>query len=167
MMKMRAIILSLTLLGLATAPMRGQEPDRQQPDDLLDRIDEARIRVDLLEMEVAADRRLFQKMLEVLRETELLQVQGVASGPVIGGSSPEEREVNIARYERKLDEVRDRFVERSRELGRERRRVAELEGRRDGRPGAAASPVEDDRRGRAPARLLEQFLKELERPEGR
>jgi hypothetical protein len=98
---------------------------RQQ--SLVDQLDDARINCDLLEMEVAADKAQIEKMMTVLRETELLSVQGFSQGPVLGGSDREEREANVEKYKKKLDRVCAEFVIESKELSRERRRVAELE----------------------------------------
>ena len=105
------------------APARGDA--RQQ--SLLDQLDDARINRDLLEMEVAADKTQIQKMMTVLRETELTPIQGFSQGPVIGGSDREERAANLEKYRSKLDRVCADFVIKSKELSRERRRAAELE----------------------------------------
>ena len=69
---------------------------RQQ--SLLDQLDDARINRDLLEMEVAADKMQIEKMMTVLRDTELTPIQGFSLGPVIGGSDQEERAANLEKY---------------------------------------------------------------------
>ncbi len=105
------------------APARGDA--RQQ--SLLDQLDDARINRDLLEMEVAADKAQIEKMMTVLRDTELLPIQGFSQGPVIGGSDRDERAANLEKYKKKLDRVCAEFVIESKELSRERRRAAALE----------------------------------------
>jgi hypothetical protein len=69
-------------------------------------------------------------MLAVLKRTELQPLQGFSSGPVLSGRREgEDRASTLDDYRRKLDEARDGFVGRSKALSRERRRVADLEGR--------------------------------------
>jgi hypothetical protein len=104
---------------------RGESRSGRQ--ELLDELDEARINRDLLEMVVEADRKQIQTMLTVLRETELQEVQGFSRGPVLSGNTPEERETRLNRYKEQLEVTQLEFRSKSKQLGRERRRVAELE----------------------------------------
>ena len=143
-----AAVLALAIIGGAADSVRADAPrfDRRPPgadrrsgaasrpsprdarqQSLLDQLDDARINRDLQEMEVAADKAQIQKMMTVLRETELMPIQGFSQGPIIGGSDPEERAANLEKYKQKLDHVCADFVIKSKELSRERRRVAELE----------------------------------------
>ncbi len=116
-------VLALTILAGTADPVRGDE--RQQ--SLLDQLDDARINRDLQEMEVAADKAQIQKMMTVLRETELMPMPGVPDGLTIGGRDPEQRAANLVKYKQKLDHLCADFVIKSKELSRRQRRVAELE----------------------------------------
>src|SRR4051794_31201290 len=104
MIRTRAIavtVLVLAIVGGAADPVRGEA--RQQ--SLLDQLDDARINRDLQEMEVAADKAQIQKMMTVLRETELMPMPGVSGGPSIGGRDPEQRAASLVKYRQKLDRV--------------------------------------------------------------
>jgi hypothetical protein len=136
-------VLSPALLAsiLAPAPARAQAPAASAPGrpgpvprgsaerkpELLDELDEARIQRDLLEIEVEADRQQLQKMIAVLKETDLQQIQGFAQGPVIAGTDREDRDSRIAQYLGRLSDTRRAFVAKGKQLGRQRRRVADLE----------------------------------------
>lgn len=120
----------------APAPTRGDA--RQQ--SLFDQLDDARINCDLLEMEVAADKAQIEKMMAVLRDSELSPIQEFSLGPVIGGSNADERAANLERYKKKLDRVRTDFVTGSKELSRERRRRAALEAELGLTAAASAAP---------------------------
>ena len=78
-------------------PLLRRQASRRPPEasarqqGLLDQLDDARINRDLLEMEVAADKAQIEKMMTVLRDTELTPIQGFSLGPVIGGSDQAER----------------------------------------------------------------------------
>jgi hypothetical protein len=130
--------LALACFGVGAAVVRAEEPtastrrvprgeSRSGPQELLDELDEARITRDLLEMVVEADRRQIQTMLTVLRDTELHELQGFSGGPVLSGSNPDDREARIERYKERLEVTRLEFVSKSKQLARERRRVAGLE----------------------------------------
>src|SRR5262249_33430063 len=110
--------------------LRRDEPTRDEAkrQERLDELDEARGNCELLELEVDADRQQLRKMIGILKETELLAIQGFNQGPVLRGATPDEAEATIDRYKEKLAQVRVDFVGKSKALGRERRRVAELEG---------------------------------------
>jgi hypothetical protein len=99
------------------------------PQVLVDQLDDARVNCDLLELEVESLRTQIRTMMAVLRASELMPIQGFPDGPVIGGSSAAERELNIQSYKHKLDRVCGEFAVKSKELFRERRHVAELEAR--------------------------------------
>jgi hypothetical protein len=153
-MRTRAIGIVVGVLAIIlTVPALAQEPSRDQPgqqsEDLHDQLDEARVQVELLEMEVAADKRHFQKLLDVLREAGLQR-----------GDQPEERKADVERLKRMLEEVRMHFAVTSKELSRARRHLAELEGR-------AGRPREDkvsnaERRIRAIERIISEILREVE-----
>jgi len=146
------------------APARGDA--RQQ--GLLDQLDDARINRDLLEMEVAADKAQIEKMMTVLRETELLPIQGFSQGPVIGGSDQEERAANLEKYKKKLDRVCAEFVIESKELSRERRRVAALEAElgltaaASGAPNPTPAPARAARSLADAERVLDLILRGVE-----
>src|SRR3954447_19741185 len=116
----------------------------QRSEDILDKLDESRVQVELLEMEVAADKKLVQKMLEVHTEARLQR-----------GDQPDERKADIERLTRMLEEVRADFVKKSMELSRARRRLAELE-ERAGRPDAAKGRI------KAIERIINEILREVE-----
>jgi hypothetical protein len=124
-------------------------PGEAKRQRLLDELDDARINGDLLALEVEADKAQIQRMMTVLRETELMAIQGFSQGPVIGGSA-EKREEAIDRYRQKLDQVSRNFVIKSKELSRERRRVADLEAQLGlAAAGPPASPAAAPRSTRA------------------
>jgi hypothetical protein len=151
-MRTRAIgIMAGVLAVILAVPAMAQQPPRDQPEqkteELLDQLDEVRIQVELLEMEVAADKKVVQKMMEVLTEARLQR-----------GDQPEERKADIVRLTGMLEEVRADFVKKSMELSRAKRRVSELEERR---PKAAKVPTAD-RRIRAIERIISEILREVE-----
>jgi hypothetical protein len=130
--RLATALLALTAIGGVSTTTRAEgplPPSRGEPrhERLFDQLDDARINRDLLELEVAADRAQIESMMRILRESELTSIQGFSHGPVIGGMSPDEREANLQRYRKKLDQVCREFMVKSKELARERRRVAELE----------------------------------------
>jgi hypothetical protein len=132
------VALTLACFGGSAALVRGEEPAalsglvpqgelRPRSPELLDELDEARINMDLLKMEVEADRKQIERMMTVLGETKLQEIQGLSRGPIIGGNYPDEREARIKQFEEGLGETRSHFVTKSKQLARERRRVAALE----------------------------------------
>jgi hypothetical protein len=125
-------ILALMVSGGAAGVVRADSPPAPPRGEtarqaLLDQLDDARINRDLLEMEVAGLRTQIQTMMAVLRETELMPIQGFAQGAVIGGNGPQERESNIKQYRKMLDRACGDFALKSKELFREQRRAAALE----------------------------------------
>jgi hypothetical protein len=151
-MRKRTIGIMAGLLAVfLSVPALAQQTRRDQPEqrseDLLDKLDETRVQVELLEMEVAADKKLVQKMLEAHTEARLQR-----------GGQPEEPKPDIERLTRMLEEVRANFVQKSMELSRAKRRLAELEERR---PKAAKVPTAD-RRIRAIERIINEILREVE-----
>lgn len=83
--------------------------------------------IELLEMEIEADRAMLRKMMAVLRETELQKIQGFGTGPVIGGKNREEQEAAVAKYAERYDRLRREFSNRCKELSKLRRRASESE----------------------------------------
>ena len=147
-MRTRAIGIMAGLLAVILAgPALAQEPPRDQPEQqsetLLDQLDEARIQVELMEMEVAADKRVVQKLMEASTEARLQR---------------DEPKADIERLTRMLEEVRADFVKKSMELSRARRHLAELEGKRPEATKAATA----DRRIRAIERIISEILREVE-----
>lgn len=114
--------LECTRLALNLArdePTRGETRQRER----LDELDEARVNVELLEMEVDADRDQIRKMVKALNEAELQGIPGFADLT----STRSKFKIDIDEYKKRLAEVRSRFADRSTKLARERRRLAELE----------------------------------------
>jgi hypothetical protein len=151
-MRKRTIGIMAGLLAVfLSVPALAQQTRRDQPEqrseDLLDKLDETRVQVELLEMEVAADKKVIQKMMEVSTEARLQR-----------GDQPEERKADIERLTRMLEEVRAHFVQKSLELRRARRHLAELEGKRPEATKAATA----DRRIKAIERIINEILREVE-----
>ena len=113
-----------------TLNLHSDEPTRVdgRRQENVDELDEALITRDLLEMEVESAKGRLQRMDAVLWETRLQQVQGFSNGPHLGGTTTEQKKKILDEYHELLSEVRQDFVAKSKELGRVRRRVAELEG---------------------------------------
>jgi hypothetical protein len=141
------LTLTLTVLGgiAGGVGVRAESPPAPPPrgeaarQALLDQLDDARVNCELLELEVESLRAQIRTMMTVLRDSELTPLQGFSQGPVIGSGNGLDRERNITNYKHKLDRVCGEFAVKSKELFRERRRVAELEAQVG--PGvAAASP---------------------------
>jgi hypothetical protein len=127
-------VLALAALGGIAGPGRGESPPAPPPprgeaarQALLDQLDDARVNRELLELEVESLRAQIRKMMTVLRESELMPMQGFSQGPVIGGGTSDGREATIKNYQHKLDRVCGEFANKSKELFREQRRIVELE----------------------------------------
>ena len=146
-MRTRSIgIMTGVLAVILASPALAQQPPRDQPkqktEELLDKLDEARVQVELLEMEVAADKKLVQKILEIHTEARLQR-----------GDQPEERKADIERLTRMHEEIRTHFAQKSLELSRARRHLEELEGKR---PEATKAATADDR-----IRVIERIINEI------
>jgi hypothetical protein len=127
-------VLALVITAADAGMVRAEDPPAPAPprsdatrQAVLEQLDDARINCDLLELEVESQRSQIRSMMAVLRESELVPIQGFSQGPVVGGSNAAERETNIKSYRYKLDQVCREFVLKSKELHRERRRVGALE----------------------------------------
>lgn len=163
-MKTRVIGLLVTLsLGMLTVPAMAQQPDdeggrRRRPDKLAEEIDEARVRVELLEMELQADREHLRRSFTSLRSAES-RVRG-SGQPEMPEEFREQQAKFAAEMRKQIEEEKARFVERSRELAREKRRLEELERRL--RP-SRREPRGDQPRNRPIAALADVVRDELER----
>jgi hypothetical protein len=160
------VVLTLTLavLGGVAGGVRAESPPAPPPrgeaarQGLLEQLDDARVNCELLELEVESLRAQIRTMMAVLRESELTPLQGFSQGPVLGSGNGLDRERNITNYKHKLDRVCGEFALKSKELFRERRRVAELEAQIGPGVAVASSP------GPAPAsERAARMQKEAER----
>ena len=144
--------LSLSCVLLATPAVRASERD-----DLLDELDGANARVAVLEIEVEVDKALLKTMLKLLKETGLQELQGFSNGPVIAGKDADERGSRIKKFEMKTDELKTELTARTRDLGRERRRVASLEERTKRNP-----VLSDDLTKKTIERAIDQLFREFD-----
>jgi hypothetical protein len=129
--------------------------------DRLDRLDESRASCELLKIEVEALRTQLQKMSAVLKESELVEIQGFSGGQTLGGDSSDERKARLQSYKEKIDGVREDFLIKSKALSREQRRLARLETERL-LTTASATPQPGGLRRDDADRLLDSILKGVE-----
>jgi ATP phosphoribosyltransferase len=157
-MRMRAIGVMAGLLAVIhLVPAQAQdEPKQQRSEKRYEQIDEARARVEVIEMELAAENHQLTQALKFLKSAEL---------PVRGSTEPEPSDEQKKRYEEFVDrtqvgvkEHQARYVEMSKELGRAKRHLAALEGKR---PETAKAPTAE-RRIRAIERIINEILREVE-----
>lgn len=72
--------------------------------------------VELLEMELEADRMQLRKMMTVIRESELQKIQGYTTVPAIGGGTQQERDAALEKYKQRFERLRAEFSQRSDQL---------------------------------------------------
>jgi hypothetical protein len=163
-----AVALSLGTLSLP-AWAEGDEPKQQQSDreerGLDGRLDEARLNVELLNLELETEKNQLRQLLTILKQYEFGfggmggmgggfgGMGGMGGGhPNPGTPNPEEekkeRDTLRASLRKRYEELKAATLETAKTLGQERRRLAELEGRPDGgrkssdRPAGSATEPE-------------------------
>jgi hypothetical protein len=125
----------------------GDEPKVRGRQEAIDELDETRIQMELLELEVEADKKLLRESIPAVKKAE---IQRALTRPARDG------EANIDNLnKRAIEEVRADFVQKSKELSRAKRRVTELE-ERVGRTDAAKGRI------RAIERIIGEILREVE-----
>lgn len=162
-MRKRASVVvgSIVVLGLlctvSPPEMRAQDgPGGQPAEEVRDQVDEARLNVELLGLELAAEKSQLKQQLQLTKMVEFgAGGMGGGMGGFGGGAADteegkKEREKLVASSRERLQALKAATLETTRRLGRERRRLAELEGRLNAeRPGGVAKP------GAAPAAIVE------------
>jgi hypothetical protein len=142
--------------------------DAAKPDDrqkLRDELVEARVREEILTMEVDAERQHLRQAVQSLKQVEFrflpqMGVMGMGGGPGAAPPADDQRkqqEIDLRRRQEeavmasriRLEELKEKFVETNKELSRASQRRAELEERLGERP-----PVKPD---------VEKRLAEVER----
>jgi hypothetical protein len=172
-MKTRAVGIMTGLLAvfLLVPALAQDKPKEQQSEELYDQLDEARLNVELLSLDLDAEKnQLRQHNKMVNSEHDLAVGFGMGFGGGGGGfngkpMSPEdaekERQKSFAELREQYDQLKVSTLETSKKLRRERRRVAELE-KQLGEPPSPESRPDLDRRLRDVEQKLDRILKELE-----
>jgi hypothetical protein len=139
-------------------------------EELFEQIDEARAERDLLELEVEIARKRFQACLTDLGNTELLVADEDARRSARGDGRREDAPAPVRLMRERLAAAREAFVLKSKQLGRERRRVAALEARAGlppapapSAPPPAAAPARPELSWQDAQRALDLVMKGVER----
>lgn len=168
-----AVLLLLLSAGLAQAPSREQPAEREA---LFDQLDEARANAELLSLELDALKNQAQMQVQMLTQRRWMGMSGFGMGGMgmMGGGmrstppqevNPDEpmkqAEAEEAARQAGYESLKKTILETSRKLGRERRKVAELEERLNERPSRPADRPDIDRRLKSVEQKLDKVLKEL------
>ena len=171
-MKTRAVGIMAGLLAvfLLVPALAQDEPKQQRSEELYDQLDEARLNVELLTLELDAEKHQLRQQAPMIKNL----VFGYGAG--FGGSgegvsfygkppSPEEaekeRQKALSEFREQYNQLKVATLETSKKLRRERRRVSELE-KRLGEPPTPESHPDLDRRLKDVDQKLDRVLRVLE-----
>jgi chromosome segregation ATPase len=124
----RSVVLAAVtvLVWVLSGQARGDQPKEQS----LDQLNEARVRVEILEMELAAELAELKAAIQFLKRVE---------SPIAGSATPEPTGEQAEQRRKFLEETREKvkrmqvaYSKSYQELGRQRSQLAELEGRNRG-----------------------------------
>jgi hypothetical protein len=154
-MRKRTIGIMTGLLAVfLSVPALAQKPPAVE--ERYEQIDEARARIEIMEIDLTVEKQQLVQAMQFLKAVEL---------PVRESAEPESTDEQkkrkdefVLRIHAGVKEHQARYVEMSKELGRAKRHLAELEGKRTE---AAKSPTAE-RRIRAIERIINEILREVE-----
>jgi hypothetical protein len=154
-MRKRTIgIMAGLLVVFLSVPALAQQPPSDE--ERSEQIDEARARIEIMEIELTVEKQQLVQAMQFLKSVEL-PVRGSAE-PELTNEQKKWNEEFVERVQVGVKEHQAMYVEMSKELGRAKRRLAELEGKR---PESAKVPT-SERRIRAIERIINEILREVE-----
>jgi hypothetical protein len=157
-MRTRSIGIMTGLLAviLPVSALARDEPDQKRSEERYEQIDEARARIEIMEIDLTVEKQQLVQAMQFLKSVEL-PVRGPAE-PELTNEQKKRNEEFVDRVQVGVKEHQARYVEMSKELGRAKRHLAELEGKRPETAKAATA----ERRIRAIERIIGEILKEVE-----